>query len=239
MSRHNYACNPTLSVLLIALLPIFSHSTSAADFSGYVALTTDYVKRGVTQSDEQPALQSGTEVSFKNGFFLGAWASTVDIENGPTRQRDLEINYYAGYVFDATDSLRLTASAIAYDYPGQTGNVNYDYEELLLEGNFKDRVWIGFAYSPDLYNSGYSTTNIELYAEWPVGGIWAIGGGLGRYDASNLTGSDYLYWQTGITASLRWANVDLRYHDTDKWVPIVSTPDRSQSRVALTLQIPF
>lgn len=239
MSRHNYTSNATVSLLLIAIFAISSQNTSAAEFGGYVALTTDYVKRGVTQSDEQPALQLGAEMNFRNGFFLGAWASTIDIENGPSRQRDLEIDYYFGYAFDATDSWRLTASAIAYNYPGQTGNVNYDYEELLLEGNFKDRVWLGFAYSPDLYNSGYSATNIELYTEWPIGGIWAIGGGLGQYDASNLTGSDYHYWQMGVTASLRWANVDLRYHDTDKSVPIISTPDRSQSRVALTLQIPF
>ncbi len=211
----------------------------AADFGGYVALTTDYVKRGVTQSDGDPALQLGVDLSLENGFFLGAWGSTVDISNGPATQRDLEVNYYAGYVFDASDSWRLSAGAVAYVYPGQTGNFDYDYQEYSVGASFDDRVWLEVAYSPDLYNSGHSTANIDLYAEWPISSVWAIGGGAGHYDTSNFSGSSYQYWQLGITASLTWAAIDLRVHDTDKWVPVVSRPDRAKSRLVLKIQIPF
>jgi uncharacterized protein (TIGR02001 family) len=225
--------------VFVLLLLICGQHGLAADFGGYVALTTDYVKRGVTQSDGDPALQLGVELSFENGFFLGAWGSTVDISNGPAIQRDLEVNYYAGYVFDASDSWRLSAGAVAYEYPGQTGRFNYDYLEYSLGGSFDDRVWLQVAYSPDLYNSGNATTNIDLYAEWPISSIWAIGGGAGYYDTSSLTGSSYQYWQLGVTASLTWAAIDLRIHDTDKWVPIISTPDRAESRLVLKIQIPF
>jgi uncharacterized protein (TIGR02001 family) len=221
------------------LLLICSQSTLAADFGGYVALTTDYVKRGVTQSDGDPALQLGAEFSFDSGFYLGAWGSTVDINNGPTRQRDQEVNYYAGYVLSATDSLRFFATAVTYVYPGQMGNVDYNYQEYSLTGNFDDRVWLEFAYSPDLYHTGYSSTNIDLYAEWPINRNWAIGVGAGQYDTSDLTGESYQYWQLGITRSFRWADIDLRFHDTDSWVPIISSPDRAKSRVVLTIQIPF
>ena len=227
--------------VFVLLLLICGQHSLAADFGGYVALTTDYVKRGVTQSDGDPALQLGVELSFENGFFLGAWGSTVDISNGPAIQRDLEVNYYAGYVFDASDSWRLSAGAVAYEYPGQTGsfNYNYNYVEYSLGGSFDDRVWLQVAYSPDLYNSGKATTNIDLYAEWPISSIWAIGGGAGHYDTSSLTGSSYQYWQLGVTASLTWAAIDLRIHDTDKWVPVISTPDRAKSRLVLKIQIPF
>ena len=221
------------------LLLICGQHVLAADFGGYVALTTDYVKRGVTQSDGDPALHLGVELNFENGFFLGAWGSTVDISNRPAAQRDVEINYYAGYVYDVSDSWRISAGAVVYDYPGQTGNFNYDYLEYSLGGSFDDRVWFEVAYSPDLYNSGRSTTNIDLYAEWPISSVWAIGGGAGHYDTSKLTGSSYQYWQLGVTASLNWAAIDLRVHDTDKWVPIVSTSDRAKSRFVLTIQIPF
>jgi len=239
MSAHNDADNRLFSLLLISFLSISGQNSSAADLGGYVAATTDYVKRGVTQSDGHPALQLSAEVSFENGLFLGVWGSTVDITNTPVRQRDLELNYYAGYVLDASDSWRLSVGAVAYDYPGQTGNVNYDYLEFSLGGSFDDRVWLEVAYSPDLYNTGRSTTNVELYAEWPVGSIWAIGGGAGYYDTSSLTGRSYQYWQVGITASLKRADIDLRVHDTDNWVPIVSTPDRAKSRLVLKAQVPF
>lgn len=226
-------------LLLISLILFFGKNAAAAEFSGYVAVMTDYVKRGVTQSEGDPALQLGGDVSFTNGFYFGAWASTIDISNGPTRQRDREVSYYAGYVIDVTKSWRISANAVAYEYPGQTGNVDYSYQEYSVGGSYDDRLWLDFSYTPDLYNTGYSATNVELFAEWPFNGVWAIGGGAGYYDTSNLTGSAYQYWQLGITGSFKWVDVDLRFHDTDKWVPIISTPDRAKSRVVLKIQIPF
>ncbi|HNP36051.1 MAG TPA: TorF family putative porin [Woeseiaceae bacterium] len=228
-----------LSSSLFVTLVFTSPGSTAAEFNGYGALTTDYVKRGVTQSDGDPALQIAADFSFGSGFFLGAWGSTIDISNGTVAQRDIELNYYVGYALDVSDTWQLSASAVAYDYPGQSGYFDYDYLEFSLGAAFKDRMWLDFAYSPDLYNSGNSATNVELYAEWPVGDMWAIGGGAGNYDTSSLTGHSYWYWQMGITASLRWADIDLRAYGTDRWVPIVSTPDRAKSRLVLKIQIPF
>ena len=213
--------------------------SAAAEFAGYLTLTTDYVKRGVTQSDGNPAFHLGADIRFESGFFLGAWGSTLDIENGPSRQRDLEVNYYAGHVFDVSNAWQVSLSTVAYVYPGQTGNVDYDYQEYSLGGNFDDRVWLEFSYSPDLYNTGLSSTNIDLFAEWPINGAWTLGGGAGYYDTSNLTGSAYRYWQLGVTGSLKWADIDLRFHDTDKWVPIISTPDSAKSRFVLSIRFPF
>jgi len=239
MKTHGIVNKRDFYLPLCALFAVFCQDALAAEFGGYAALTTDYVRRGVTQSDGSPALQLATEVSFENGFYVGMWGSTIDISNGPTRQRDLEVDYYAGYSLDTSDAWRVSAGIVSYNYPGQTGNIDYDYVEYLLGGSFRDRVWLDFAYSPDLYNSGRSTTNIELYAEWPIGDTWAIAGGAGRYDTSALTGSTYLYWQLGVTASLKWADIDLRAFDTDGSVPIVSTPERARSRLVLTVRVPF
>ena len=225
--------------LFAFLLLLGNPYSAAADFGGYLTLTTDYVKRGVTQSDSNAAIQLGAEFDFGNGLFLGAWGSTADIGNGLSRQRDIEVNYYAGYVFDIASDWQISVGAVGYNYPGQTGNVDYNYEEYSLGGNYSDRVWLELAYSPDLYNSGQSSINIDLFAEWPINNIWAIGGCAGRYDTSNLTGSAYQYWQLGVTASLSWADIDFRFHDTDKWVPFISTPGRAKSRFVLSIQIPF
>lgn len=225
--------------IFIFVILLVSQNSPAADFGGYLTLTTDYVKRGVTQSDSNAAIQIGAEAGFDNGLFFGAWGSTIDIGNGPSRQRDVEVNYYAGYVFDIASDWQISVGAVAYNYPGQSGNVDYNYEEYSLGGNYNDRVWLELAYSPDLYNTGQSSINVDLFAEWPINNIWAIGGGAGHYDTSNLTGSAYQYWQLGMTASLSWADIDFRFHDTDKWVPIVSTPNRAKSRFVLSIQIPF
>lgn len=224
---------------LLAILVVASASAAANELTGYVAVTSDYVKRGVTQSDSDPALQLGIDLSFASGFYIGAWGSTMDFDNGPSRRRDSEVNYYAGYAYDVSDVWRLSGSIVAYRYPGQTGNVDYDYQEFSVGVSFDDRLWLEYSYSPDLYNTNLSSENVDLYAEWPVNRTWAIGGGGGYYDTSNLTGSAYWYWQLGATTSFKILDIDFRFHDTNRWVPVISAPDRADARVVLTIRIPF
>ncbi|MDH3266210.1 MAG: TorF family putative porin [Gammaproteobacteria bacterium] len=227
------------SAICVAVLVLAAEHAPAAEFAGYVALATDYVKRGVTQSDGNPVVQLGADVSFDSGFYVGAWGSTIDISNGPTRQRDVEVDYYAGYLFKLSDSWRAATNIVSYNYPGQSGNVDYDYREYSFAVSYDDRVWLEYAYSPDLYHSGQSSRNVDVFAEWPLRGAWLIGAGAGYYDTSNLTGRSYYYWQLGVTGSFKWADVDIRYHDTDRPVPIVSNADRAEARVVLKIQIPF
>ena len=221
------------------LLVLLSQPVLAAEFGGYVTLTSDYVKRGVTQSDGHGAVQLGVDASFDNGIFFGAWGSTADIHNGPTRHRDMELNLYVGYQLEATQKWQVGASVVAYDYPGQTGDVDYAYIEYLLSANYDDRFWLEYAYSPDLYHTGRDSHNIEALAEFGLSQSWAVSGGIGVYDVSDLAGDRYSYWQLGATWRLRNADIDLRFHDSSKPVFIVSTPERAKARVAVSVIIPF
>jgi uncharacterized protein (TIGR02001 family) len=126
-----------------------------------------------------------------------------------------------------------------YTYPGQTGAVDYNYEEVMLSANFDDRLWFEYAYSPDLYKTGVDTHNIEAFTEWPAGKHLIIGAGAGYYDVSNFVGDGYAYWELGVTWPIGRFDLDLRYHDTDDWVPVISSPDRADSRVAFSVRITF
>ena len=209
-------------------------ANAAAEFNGYAILTSDYVFRGVTFSDGSPAARLGAEVSFENGIYAGALASTIDIGNGPGHQRDLEVNYYAGFRMDLSDSWSLAATAIAYTYPGADTVFDYDYEEILLALNYNDRVWLEYAHSPD-----YETHNVELYAEAPLPWTMTVGAGVGWYDVSAISNLDYVYWQAGLTRHFTVVDIDLRYFDTSDWVPIVSTPERAEERIVLSVKLYF
>jgi len=128
---------------------------------------------------------------------------------------------------------------VSYRYPGASGDIDYDYVEYGLTANFDDRLWFEYAYSPDLFSSGDATHNADIYAEWPVTGQWALGVGGGYYDVSNFVGSGYWYWTLGMTRFFEYADLDLRFHDTSAWVPVVSAADRAGARFALTVRIPF
>src|SRR5829696_3345373 len=46
-------------------------------FSGNVGLYSQYVFRGISQTNEKPALQGGFDLAHKSGFYLGTWASNI------------------------------------------------------------------------------------------------------------------------------------------------------------------
>ena len=226
-------------LVFVALLATAPSIVLSAELSGYVVLTSDYVWRGVTQSDGDPAVQLGGDIAFNSGVYAGLWGSTVDINNGGDRQRDTELTYYLGYSHELGSRWTLGASVVVYTYPGQTGAVDYNYEEVMLSANFDDRLWFEYAYSPDLYKTGIDTHNIEAFTEWPAGKHLVIGAGAGYYDVSNFVGDGYAYWELGVTWPIGRFDLDLRYHDTDDWVPVISSPDRADSRVAFSVRITF
>lgn len=229
-------CCCALLLLSGTVPPLIS---AAADYSGYLVLTTDYVFRGVTYSDGHAAAQLGGDVVLDSGIYFGAWASTIDIDNGPSRQRDVEVNYYLGYSHDLEGRWSLGANVVAYTYPATSGSVDYDYIEYSAVANYADRVWFEYSFSPDLYHTGYESHDVNVYSEWPIQASWNIGAGAGYYDVSKLSGDGYAYWQLGLSRQFGRFDLDLRYHDTDRWVPIVSNAERAAARIALSAKFSF
>jgi uncharacterized protein (TIGR02001 family) len=48
--------------------------------SGSVALSSEYVWRGVTQSDSEPAISGSFDLGHASGFYAGVWASSIDFD---------------------------------------------------------------------------------------------------------------------------------------------------------------
>lgn len=225
--------------LAAVLLALQALPASAAEFSGYLTLTTDYVWRGVTQSDGNPAAQLGGEVNFRSGFYAGLWGSTIDIDSGSGRQRDVELNYYAGISHDLSRRWRIGAHAVVYTYPGQTGFFDYDYEEYGFSVNYDDRAWLEYAYSPEYWGFETESHNIELIAEWAAGKHLVLSAAVGFFGFSGFLDDSYAYWNVGVTWPIRRLGIDLRFHDTSGPVPIVSEPDRADPRAVLSLSVTF
>lgn len=219
-----------------ALLMSASH---AADVTGYLVLTTDYVFRGVTYSDGHAAVQAGADIALDSGLYFGIWGSSVDISGGPARHRDRQLNYYIGYSRDLRSAWSIGANAVAYTFPGTEGDVDYDSLEYSIVANYDDRVWLEYSYSPDLFHSGRHTHNVDLYTELLLPAKLALGTGAGYYDVSDLSGSGYSYWQLGLTRSFGRIEIDLRYHDTNRAVPIISTTERAKAQVVLSAKFVF
>src|SRR5690554_5410038 len=67
----------------IASATLFAFAPSAlADFSAEVGIYSDYRDKGISWTDDKPALQAEIEYSHDTGIYLGAWASNVDYGEG-------------------------------------------------------------------------------------------------------------------------------------------------------------
>src|SRR5690606_18126498 len=102
-----------LLLAAVAATALMSAGVASAEVSYNVALTSDYVFRGVSQSDESVALQAGVDYS-KNIFYAGAWASTVDF--GAGSDADYEVDFYAG-VKPTAGNFSFDFGVIYYAYP--------------------------------------------------------------------------------------------------------------------------
>jgi uncharacterized protein (TIGR02001 family) len=78
------------------------------NFGASVTLTTDYVFRGVSQTDENPAIQGSFDYKHPVSAYLGVWASNVDesISKG-----NIEIDYYAGFTRELFKGFSFDVSA--------------------------------------------------------------------------------------------------------------------------------
>lgn len=234
------ACLLVVPLLVVPLLVVlWSPPSTAASFNGYAVVTTDYVFRGVTYSDGHAAVQAAADLDFDSGFYAGIWGSSVDLSGGPARQRDLELDFYLGFNHEWHNDWIVGANVVAYTFPDTRGDVDYDYVEYSLVGNYDDRLWLEYSWSPDLFHTGSETHNVELYAEWPLPAGVMLGAGVGYYDTSALTGTGYGYWQAGVTRTFGVVDVDVRYHDVNRAVPIISTPDSADARLSLSVKLPF
>jgi uncharacterized protein (TIGR02001 family) len=123
-----------VSALLVATTTLMaSDESSDLEMSANVAMTSDYIWRGMTQSGNAPAIQGGFDASFK-GLYAGVWASNVDF--GKEDKATTEFDFYLGYSNNISN-LTYDIGFIQYAYPTTTDELNFGEAVLGLEYDFK------------------------------------------------------------------------------------------------------
>ncbi|MCG5547218.1 TorF family putative porin [Halorhodospira halochloris] len=155
----------TASGVLLGL----SQSVSAGEefgagftLSSNVAITSNYVFRGATESDEEPSVQGGFDFAHESGAYLGTWAASLDTSNA------VELDYFAGYDFAITDTIWGDAGIYYYGYPAAG---RYDTVELYAGvgtafGDIEGDVYIHI--SDDYFNEGSESAYLETNWTMPI-----------------------------------------------------------------------
>lgn len=201
-------------------------------FSANVGVTTDYVFRGFSQRQENPALQGGLDVGY-GLFYVGVWGSGVDFVKGDggigSGDAHLEVDWYAG-IKPKWGNVTFDFGVIYYQYPGSekllTAIPSFekaDYFELKAGASTTfDKFGItGTAfYSPEYTFGTGETLTLEggVSYELPKFGeitptLSALLGSTLFSDNSDL---DYMYWNAGIGLGFGSNfSLDFRYWGTN------------------------
>ena len=209
----------------------WAEATDTKNFSAMVTFTTDYVLRGISQTDNKPAVQGSLEYKHPSGVYLGTWGSNVDdsISKG-----NIELDFFGGYTFEAFTDFNLDASIIYYYYPG----CGHDPDKTFVEGHlgadytFKalpltPKLFAAYYYSPDTFGedgqSHYASGKLALTLPYEftlyglVGYQWVQGDkttGHGRGE-NGENGYDYVHYMIGVSRPVLGFVLDLYYSDTD------------------------
>ncbi len=198
---------------------------SPHEFSANVALSTDYVFRGISQTSEDPAISGGFDYSYTPaGFYAGVWASSLDFGVADPDDADIEVDFYGGFAGDFANGISWDVGGLYYYYPGSdtgAGVADYDYFEAYgsLGYDFGPAaVSFGLAWSPDYFFESEDGLYVNLGIDIPLPNGFALSGAVGHQDIDDnaqFGTPDYTDWKIGVSKEIGAFGFDLSYYDTD------------------------
>jgi uncharacterized protein (TIGR02001 family) len=208
--------------------PLVDEKGIPGSFSANVALTSEYFFRGLSQTDDAPALQGGLDYNVdlgKSGVgaYLGVWGSNVDFNEGPGIDgATVEIDLYGGLTGEIGNTgLGWDAGVIYYAYPGAQTSLNYDFVEVMGALSYDFDVAsasLSVNYSPDYTAGSGDAIYTKFGVSVPVMKKVDIGAYVGRQVIDNNTAFGQPdYWEWNVSAGVNVAGFDLSlaYTGTD------------------------
>jgi len=196
---------------------------SGFSVNGGATIVSDYRFRGISQTDEDFAIQGTMSVSHESGFYATVWGSTIDDYIAATADAELDLIVGWRHTYDATT---VDVGVLYYVYPGGCCGIDTDFVEpyasvahnfgpvtakaLVAYAPSQSALSIGAGDEDNLYLAGDLTATIP---DTPIGLSAHLGHSFGP---SYLTiGDGYTDWSLGATLTVSKFTFGLSYVDTD------------------------
>lgn len=202
--------------------------------SGNLALTSDYLFRGLSQSSQDPALQGGVEAGHSSGWYAGVWGSNVswlsDLSTSAAPiSSSVEVDAYAGWRGNIGESLKLDAGLYTYYYPG-------DFPHGFTKANTTE-LYASLAWGIAALKYSYALTDtfgftdsegsdyLELNVNWEFAPTWTLNAHAGHQRISDFEDADYSDWKLGVTKGFdKGWTLALAYFDTNAQRAVYTNP---------------
>ena len=127
-------------------------------FTGNMTLASEYLYRGIAQTNNQPAIQGGFDLTHKSGFYVGNWNSNIswlsDLNAGANGglSAPIEMDFYGGYKIEIPGGVTLDPGLLYYYYPKK--GISLPVTPNTLE------AYLGASWGPATFKYSYSTTEL-------------------------------------------------------------------------------
>lgn len=210
-----------MKLALLAAAALLAVATpAAAEVSGFVSVTSNYMSRGTEQNVyHKPAVQGGVNWSNDQGFYANVFASTMNFgETGfgiSDRNTKLELDYFAGKKTQVGKAT-VDVGVAVINYPSNHAKWNFVEYDLKVDhpvGKGNVGVWLGYTeHYFATYGAGIWT---EVHGSYPVTDKITVSGAVANQDLRN--DFDYRTWNVGATYAVTpTISFDVRYSDTDR-----------------------
>ncbi len=228
----------TLMTGVLAICPMLAFADEAApqetsphSITGNLALTSNYVFRGISQTFDDPAIQGGIDYAHASGFYLGTWASNVT--SASYTSASMEWDFYGGYNGKVNDDFSYNVGLLEYYYPGGKSNTtpsekyntleayagvtykffNVKYSHTLTDyfGVNQNNPATGATANGDSKGSGY----LEANATFELPQSIVLGLHVGHQRVENYGILDYTDYKLGLSKEFSGFNFGLAYTNTN------------------------
>jgi len=209
-----------IASLLVAagMTPAAYAAESEHSLTGNIGLYSQYIFRGLTQTDRDPALQGGFDYSHASGFYAGTWATNISWLrdfNAYSSGGSLEWDFYGGFKgsFGKSD-FGYDVGLLYYYYPGDTAPGANKANTIEAYGALSWK-WLSAKYSYSLDNKTFGvgdsrgTWYLDLSATVPITDKFNVLAHWGKQKFKGETGgisndsvASYEDWKIGATYSL-------------------------------------
>ena len=207
-------------MLVLAIAPWRGAQSASGDrppaLQAEVTAVSDYVFRGYSRSEGDPALQAGLRYRHRSGFFVGGWASTVrfaydDMIGDPRR---VEVRGSAGYACPVGQNWFWNALVVRYEFPGSDGRIDTSYTEVQLSTQYRELISTTVAYSSSYLGGDSWGLFGEVTAGYPLPFNLDLSVGIGYAELESNRASHY-YGHAELDRTFGPLSVNLGYYDSD------------------------
>jgi uncharacterized protein (TIGR02001 family) len=162
-----------------------------------LTFVSDYRFRGISQNDNNPALQLGTTYYHESGIYGGLWGSNVDF--GDAIGANLEVDTYIGWGGEVADGLTADVQLIRYNYP--SSEVSIAYSEVIGKLSYEGLTGL-IGYSNDVFNTDETGIYYNLGYTIKLAEEYSLSAAAGYYDLDDAYGDSITDYSVGVSKTL-------------------------------------